>query len=66
MSGSIKGFIVVLKHDISEEHAENIRQAFMLFDNVIDVTKVPTDIGGYMAERAAKHELRSKLWEVLK
>lgn len=66
MSESIKGFIVVLKTNISEEHAENIKQAFMLFDNVVDVTTVPEDINGYMAQRAAKYELRSKLWEVLK
>ena len=66
MSDSHTGFIVTLTHPFHEDDARRVKAAILCLSGVANVTPVVQDIGHSMALEAAKHELRMKLYSVLK
>ena len=57
---------VVLEKPIRADDAEPIIQAILMIKDVVNVTPQVADWETYAAIESAKHELRQKLWAVLK
>lgn len=60
------GYIVTLEREIREDDAEHIINAMRMLKGVVDVQPIVSDFQTTMAESKAKHELRMKLFDVLK
>lgn len=65
MSNQIKGFIVTLSRDISEERAAKLRDAILFFHDVADVSQCETDYTDHMARQMVRCEIGDKLWKAL-
>jgi hypothetical protein len=57
---------VILDRDIREDDAQTTIEAIKMIKNVLDVKPKISNPETWMAESRALHELKMKLWEVLK
>lgn len=62
----VKGFVVTLEGDASEEYAEEICRALKLLRGVISVVPSVASIDDHINREQVRWELRGKLFEVLK
>lgn len=65
MSDKFKGFVVVLKENVDEHYAENLRKAIQCFEGVITVENVPVTTEDYFHKQRVKNEILNKLYEVI-
>ena len=66
MSDHTKAFIVVLDGDLSEEHAEQTKNALLHFRGVIKVESHVHDIADVIAEARAKHKMATSIYEFIR
>lgn len=66
MTDRLKGVTVVFEPDLREDDAQPIIDAIKLLRGVIAVTPQVEVAEDHFARTQALHELRSKLWEVIK
>ena len=62
MSKTIKGFMVALKHDISEEYAQKVCDAIKVIAGVSDVQQIESDMDDFLIRSQIKHELGEKFF----
>ncbi len=65
MSDRVKGFTIVLEHDIHEDDAEEIQNALLLIRGVMLVHPSTVVPGDWFAEQRVKAAMAKKLNEVL-
>jgi hypothetical protein len=66
MSESYSSLTIVLEENISEERAEALTKALLLLEGVQSVSpNVSDDFAERVAESRVRHELGSKLFEIL-
>ena len=65
MSDRINAITVVLKDDVREDDAQGILNALTYLKGVISVTPNVSNIEDHIAHSRAKHELITKIYEVL-
>lgn len=65
MSDRIKGFVVTMRKDISEEHAEKLRSAILMLDGVSSVEKSVADFNDLMNRDQVRRELGEQIWGIL-
>lgn len=61
MSESVSGFTVFLKKDVSEEHAERIREAIEMLGGVLRVKSHVADYDLDLAEERARYDLGERI-----
>jgi hypothetical protein len=66
MSDSIKGLIVMFDKDYKNEDAESIARAIRMIKGVGKVDFLVANIDDWLARNRVRHELKEKLWDVLK
>jgi hypothetical protein len=66
MSDSIKGLIVMFDKDYKDEDAETIARTILMIKGVAKVNSLVANIDDFLARNKVRHELREKLWNVLK
>lgn len=66
MSDKIKGFVVTLDTDVSEEYAEALQQSIMMMKNVISVEKSVTNHNDHMNRSRVISEMREKFFKFMR
>jgi hypothetical protein len=66
MTDRINSLTVILEKDTRADDIECLKNAILQLKGIIAVEKNVSDLGTFLAEKRAKYELRSKLWDVLK
>jgi hypothetical protein len=66
MTDRIHSLTVVLEQNIRDDDAKPLMDAIAQMRGVLSVTEHVADVDTHMAEERARHELRRKLYEVLK
>lgn len=65
MSDRIKGFVVTMKMDVNEQHAEKLRSAMLMLDGVSSVEKSVSDYNDIMNRDQVRRELGEQIWGIL-
>ena len=65
MSDKIKGFVVTLDVDVSDEYAEHIKNAILMMKNVSSVESSVTNINDHMNRSRIVTEMREKLYKFM-
>jgi hypothetical protein len=65
MTTRLKGFTVVLDHDIRDDDAETIKQAILALRHVQDVQPVPVDVADFIIRARVRRELLEKVLKVI-
>jgi hypothetical protein len=65
MSNKVKGFTVILQHELSEQNAEHIKKAIELIKGVQLVTNQIVDDKDYLYKQKANADVRFKLWNFI-
>ena len=66
MSDRIKGLIVMFDKDYKIEDAESIAHAIRMIKGVGKVNSLVANLDDWLARNRVRHELKEKLWDVLK
>lgn len=66
MSEKVKGIVITFKEDVSKEKADFIMDALYLYRDVIDVSPVMVEFNDHMIAMQIKHEIKMKLFDVVK
>lgn len=64
MAEQVKGFIVTLDQDVSQEYAEFVKNAIMALRHVASVDPVPTDYNDHIVEMRVRRESAQKVREL--
>lgn len=65
MTDRFNSLTVVLENDIRADDAEVIISAIRQIRGVLSVSGNVSDVSAHIAQERARHELGSRLWEVL-
>ncbi len=65
MGNKVKGFSVVLRQDIDEEHADRIKAAIEMIGGVLKVDSSVTEVDDWMNRERIRFELSGEIWAVL-
>jgi len=66
MTDRYHSLTVVLDRDIRTDDAETTINAIKMIKNVLSVKGIVSNVDSNMAYSRAKHELTSKIWDILK
>lgn len=66
MGNKVRGFVVTLDEDISEEHIDGIVNAIHMIKGVIGVDPEIATIEHHMSDVRSKNAIRSKLFDFIK
>ena len=66
MSNKIKAFTVVMKEDVSEEYAKAVSDAIRLYDGVLEVEVIESDITDFVAHSRERSKITDKLLQLIK
>ncbi len=65
MTTRLKGFVITLEKDLREDDAEGLKKALGMVRGVRSVDPIPANVNDHIAEVRVRHELGSKLMDVL-
>lgn len=66
MTDRANAITVVFEHDFRVDDAQSILNAIMMVKGVLSATLNVTEVQSHIAYMRARHDLQSKLWDVLK
>ena len=66
MSDKIKGLVVTLDMDVSDEYADHIIEAISMIKHVVSVDKSVVNIDDHMNRMRIKSQIRSDFYEFAK
>lgn len=65
MSG-VKGFVVSLDKEVSDEYAEKMCNAIRMMSHVVSVDPVPSDFNDHIVEMRVRNDLRDRFIEFVR